>query len=213
MKANNDRQAALMRESERRLIAFADCGFSGSYGIPERAILELTRAVQKLGPRGLKIHPTNLKVPADDPRFFPVVKKAVELGLPIVIHSYPSASDPMFDSSAPARIFRLIWAVGLDPEDPPPFVIAHMGGVRFPETIVGGGYVDPSGTLFDICDLYGVEFAERLLRKIGLKRILFGTDYPIFPYKLYFEILDQMHSTATEIEQIAYKNAAKILGL
>lgn len=217
LKANNDRQATLMRESDGRLIAFADCGFSGPYEIPARAVSELTRAAQKLGLCGLKIHPTNLKVPADDPRFFPVVKKAVELGLPIVIHSYPSAFDPMFDSSAPARIFRLIWAVGLDPEDPPPFVIAHMGGVHFLEVGIVGGYtgvyVDISATLFDICDLYGVEFAERLLRKIGLERVLFGTDYPIFLYERYFEILDQMRFTDEEIEQIAYKNAAKILGL
>ncbi len=215
LKANNDRQAALMRESDGRLIAFADCGFSGPYGIPEKAVAELKRAVQRLGLRGLKIHPTNLRVPADDPRFFPVVRKAAELGLPVVIHSYPSAFDPMFDSSAPARIFRLIWAVGFDPEDPSPVVIAHMGGAHFPEVGIAGGYtgvyVDIAATLFDICDLWDIEFAERLLRKIGLERVLFGTDYPIFPYERYFEILDQMHFTDGEIEQIAYNNAAKLL--
>ncbi len=213
LKANNDRQAALMRGSDGRLIAFADCGFSGPYGIPARAVSELARAVQRLGLRGLKIHPSNLKVAADDPRLFPLVKKAAELRIPIVIHSYPSASDPMFDLSAPERIFRLIWAVGFDPDARPPFVVAHMGGVRFLETIVGGGYVDISGALFDICDLYGVEFAERLLRRIGVDRVLFGTDYPIFPYERYFEILDRMKFTDGEIEQIAYKNAARILNL
>jgi hypothetical protein len=56
-----------------------------------------------------------------------------------------------------------------------------------------------------------VGFAERLLRKIGLNRVLFGTDYPIFPYERYFEVLDQMRFTDGEIEQIAYKNAAKLL--
>jgi len=141
------------------------------------------------------------------------VKKAAELKIPIVVHSYPSASDPMFDLSAPARIFRLLWAVGLDPEEWPPFIIGHMGGVRFLEMIVGGGYVDISGMLLDICELYGVEFAERLLRRIGLDRVLFGTDYPIFPYERYFEVLDRMDFTEGEIEQIAYKNAAKLLNL
>ncbi len=213
LKANNERQAALMRESDGRLIAFADCALGDIYSGSWRVAAELERAIKKLGLQGLKIHPSNLKIAADDPRFFPVVKKAVELGIPIVIHSYPSASDPMFDLSAPERIFRLIWAVGLDPDERPPFIVAHMGGVRFLETIVSGGYVDLSGTLLDICDLYGVEFAERLLRRVGLDRVLFGTDYPIFPYERYFELLDRMNFTDAEIEQIAYKNAAKILRL
>jgi len=213
LKANNDRQAALMKESDGRLVAFADCALGDIYGGSWRVATELERAIKELGLQGLKIHPSNLKIAADDPRLFPIVKKAGGLKIPIVIHSYPSASDPMFDLSAPERIFRLIWAVGLDPDERPPFIVAHIGGVRFLETIVGGGYVDLSGTLLDICDLYGTEFAERLLRRIGLNRVLFGTDYPIFPYERYFEVLDQMHFTAAEIEQIAYKNAAKILGL
>ena len=54
-------------------------------------------------------------------------------------------------------------------------------------------------------------FAERLLRRIGLERVLFGTDYPIFPYERYYEVLDQMHFTDDEIEQIAYRNAANVL--
>jgi hypothetical protein len=200
-----------MKESEGRFIAFADCALGDIYGGSWRVAPELERAIKELGLQGLKIHPPNLKIAADDPRLFPIVKKAEELKIPIVIHSYPSASDPMFNLSAPERIFRLIWAVGLDPDERPPFIIAHMGGVRFLETIDGGGYVDLSGTLLDICDLYGVGFAERLLRKIGLNRVLFGTDYPIFPYERYFEVLDQMRFTDGEIEQIAYKNAAKLL--
>ena len=213
LRANNDRQAELMRDSKGKFIAFADCTLGDIYTGTWQVATELERAVRELGLRGLKIHPSNLKMAADDPRLFPVVKKAAELKIPIVVHSYPSASDPMFDLSAPERIFRLIWAVGLDPEERPPFIVAHMGGVRFLEMVVGGGYVDISGMLLDICELYGVEFAERLLRRIGLERVLFGTDYPIFPYERYFEVLDRMSFTEEEIEQIAYKNAARLLKL
>lgn len=70
-----------------------------------------------------------------------------------------------------------------------------------------------SGALLGISDLFGVEFCERLLRRIGIERVLFGTDYPIFPYQRYFEVLDRMSFTVEEIERIAYKNAAKLLGL
>ena len=63
----------------------------------------------------------------------------------------------------------------------------------------------------DRCQLYGVTFAKRLLRCIGLERVLFGTDYPIFPRERYYEVLDQMRFTDDEIEQIAYRNAANVL--
>jgi len=117
--ANNDRQADLMRESAGRFVAFADCALTGTYADPQRATAEVDRAVGELGLRGVKIHPSNLGVPADD---------------------------------------------------------------------------------------------ERLLRVIGLDRVLFGTDYPIHPYEQYYAVLDRMRFTPTEVERIAYANAARLLG-
>lgn len=64
-----------------------------------------------------------------------------------------------------------------------------------------------------ISDLFGIELCERLLHQIGLERILFGTDYPVYPYERYFEVLDRMNFTNEELEQIAYRNAAKLLKL
>lgn len=58
--------------------------------------------------------------------------------------------------------------------------------------IIDEGYVDISRTKLDVYELYGIEFAERLLRKIGLERILFGTDYHIFLYGRYFKMLNRM---------------------
>ena len=207
LRANNDRQAALMRESGGRFIAFADCALAGPYNIVDRVVKELGRAVKELGLRGLKIHPSNLKVAADDPRLGPIVEAAGRLGTPILFHSNPTAYDPDFYGSAPARIHRLMYG------RKQPYVIAHLGGISYLELLEGECYVEISGVLLDLCDLFGVEFCERLLRRIGLERVLFGTDYPIFPYERYFEVLDRMSFTDEEIEQIAYKNAAKLLKL
>ena len=207
LRANNDRQAALMRESGGRFIAFADCALAGPYNIVDRVVKELGRAVKELGLRGLKIHPSNLKVAADDPRLGPIVEAAGRLGTPILFHSNPTAYDPDFYGSAPARIHRLMYG------RKQPYVIAHLGGISYLELLEGECYVEISGALLGLCDLFGVEFCERLLRRIGLERVLFGTDYPIFPYERYFEVLDRMSFTDEEIEQIAYKNAAKLLKL
>lgn len=203
--ANNDRQAALAVSSGGRFVAYADLALGDVY-TPQRAAAELARAAGELGLRGLKIHPTDLGIPADDLRLVPVLRQAADLGLPVMVHSYPSDSGPSFDYSAPHRIARM--AVTFPDVT---WIIAHLGGVRFPDVIPIETYVDISGMLLGLCELYGVAFAERLLRRIGLERVLFGTDYPVFAYERYYEVLDQMHFTDDEIGQLAYRNAAAIL--
>ena len=203
--ANNDRQAALAASSGGRFVAYADLALGDVY-TPQRVATELARAAGELGLRGLKIHPTDLGIPADDLRLVPVLRQAADLGLPVMVHSYPSDSGPSFDYSAPHRIARM--AVTFPDVT---WIIAHLGGVRFPDVIPIETYVDISGMLLGLCELYGVAFAERLLRRIGLERVLFGTDYPVFAYERYYEVLDQMHFTDDEIGQLAYRNAAAIL--
>ena len=204
--ANNNRQASLAAASGGRFVAYADLALGDVYS-PQRAAAELRRAAKELGLRGLKIHPTDLGIPADDLRLVPVVRQAADLSLPVIVHSYPSDSGPGFDYSAPQRIARM--AVVFPDVT---WIVAHLGGVRFMDVIPLETYVDISGMLLAVCDLYGVAFAERLLRRIGLERVLFGTDYPVFPYERYYEVLDRMRFNEEEIEQIAYRNAAGILG-
>jgi len=206
LRANNERQAELMRDSEGRLIAFADCALEGRYGQPELCQRELSRAVEKLGLRGLKVHPSNLKVGADSSRLRPYLLAADKLGVPIVFHASPSAYDPDFYASCPGRIYQAMY--GLSDR----FVVAHLGGSAFLELLSGRGYVDISGGLVQICELFGIKFAEQLLRRIGLDRVLFATDYPIFPYERYFDLLDRMSFSDEEIEKIAYRNAERLLG-
>ncbi len=203
--ANNDRQAALAAASAGRFVAYADLALGDVY-TPQRAVAELKRAASELGLRGLKIHPANLGIAADDLRLAPVLRQAADLGLPVMVHSYPSDSGPSFDYSAPHRIARMAVAF---PDVT--WIVAHLGGVRFLDVIPLETCVDISGMLLGICELYGVAFAERLLRRIGLERVLFGTDYPVFAYERYYAVLDQMCFTDGEIEQIAYRNAANIL--
>jgi hypothetical protein len=203
--ANNERQAGLMEQGQGRLIAFADCALDGPYLQEDAGAVELTRAIEELGLRGLKVHPSNLKVSADDPRLRPYLLAAERLGVPIVFHANPSAYDPDFYGATPGRVYRAMY--GLSDR----FVVAHLGGAAFIEILSGRGYVDLSGGLLQICELFGVEFAERLLRRIGLERLLFATDYPIFPYERYFQILDRMNFSDEEIEQIAYHNAEVLL--
>ncbi len=202
LRANNQMQAQLMSESNGRFIAFADCRLDDRMQDPQEAIVH---AVQGLGLRGLKIHPYNLKVPADDDRLRPWYRVATTLQVPIIVHSNPTAYDPTFDGSAPSRIYEALLGHNEG------VTVAHMGGIRFLETMVGFGYVDTSYTLIQLADLYGVAFCERLLRQIGIDRVLFGTDSPICTYEQYEPIFDAMTLSQTELEKIAYLNAQRML--
>lgn len=189
----------------RRLIAFADCQIDGAYAQPQRGIVELQRAIGGLGLAGLKIHPHNLRASADDPRLLMWFDAADELNVPVVVHSNPSGYAPDFHGSAPARIYRAMVGGGRS------FVVAHMGGVSHLETLVGGGYVDMSGTLLWLAHLYGLPFCGRFLRRIGIDRLLFATDYPIYSYEAYYQILDALDFADAEIEKIAHANAERML--
>jgi predicted TIM-barrel fold metal-dependent hydrolase len=205
LRANNERQAKIVGRSGERLIGFADCAIDGTYAQPRRGIGELQRAVSGLGLAGLKVHPHNLRASADDPRLLVWFDAAAELNVPVVVHSNPSGYAPDFYGSAPARIYRAI--LGRSGS----FVIAHMGGVSHLETLAGGGYVDVSGTLLWLADLYGPPFCGRFLRRIGIDRLLFATDYPIYRYEAYYEVLDRLDFTDDEMEKIAHVNAERML--
>jgi len=205
LRASNDVQADLMRGSHGRFSAFADCRIDGPYAEAPAAAAEARRAIDDLGLRGLKIHPYNLDVEATDPRLAPWVEAAEEKGVPTVFHANPSGHASSFHGSAPSRVYAAMRGRSGT------FVVAHLGGVAFLETLAGGGYVDVSGTLLWLAELYGVPFCERFLRQIGVGRILFATDYPIYSHEAYYEILDAMDLSDNEVERIAFANAERML--
>lgn len=73
--------------------------------------------------------------------------------------------------------------------------------------------VDISFTIVDLVELYGIKITNNILRKFGVDRLIFGTDFPECDYQKYFDILDQMDFTQDEINEIAYKNISNILNL
>ncbi len=205
VKANNDVQARIGRDAGGRLIPFADCRIDGPYEAHPAVAEEMRRAIETLGLRGLKIHASNLDVEATDPRLDPWIDAAGTAGVPIVFHANPSGYATAFHGCAPSRIYEAMRGRSAC------FSVAHMGGVSFLETFAGGGYVDVSGTLLWLSDLYGVPFCERLLRRIGIDRILFATDFPIYPYEAYEHVFDAMQLSDDEIERIAFANAERML--
>jgi len=194
----------LVRKYPDRFFAFADVVASGAYFIEQTPCI-LEEAVQEYGLSGLKIHPTNLHMDADDLRLVPVLRKAAELGVPVMFHANPCRLG-FHDNCAPDKINRMI-QVFPDLE----IITAHLGGMKWPDAVSGCTWVDMSYILPKLAALYGIEQTNRILRAFGPERLIFGTDFPDGDYDVYFEILDRMDFTGEEIDRIAWKNITKLL--
>lgn len=171
----------------------------------DEAPYELEYAIKELGLHGLKLHPSNLAMDADDLRLVPVLRKAAELKVPVMYHSNPCMMG-FHDNCAPDKINKMIMVF---PDIQ--FITAHMGGMKYLDAWSGCTWVDISFVLPEFVELYGMEQTNRILRIFGADRLIFGTDYPEREYELYCSILDKMDFTEEEKRKIAYENINSFL--
>ncbi|WP_425445845.1 amidohydrolase family protein [Dethiothermospora halolimnae] len=202
----NEFHSKIIKEYPDRFMAFADINMNGSY-ILDGAPYELDYAIKELGLHGLKIHPNNLGIDADDLRLVPVLRKAAELDIPVMYHSNPCKTG-FHDSCAPDKINKMIKVF---PDIT--FITAHMGGMKYLDAFSGCTWVDISFILPELVMLYGIKQTNRILRMFGADRLIFGTDYPECDYKSYGSILNQMDFNEEEIEKISYGNIASIMNI
>ncbi len=197
----------------KRFYAFADILKEGAYFYEDTPYV-LEDAIKEYGLKGLKIHPSNLNLDMDSLEMVPVLRKAAELHVPVMIHSNPCRVG-FHDNCAPDKINKMIQ---IFPDVT--FITSHMGGMKWQDALTGCTYVDISSVLPEFVDLYGIEQTNRILRMFGPDRLIFATDYPDVKftnteeiYETYCDILNQMDFSEEEAEKIAYGNIAKILNI
>jgi len=194
----------LQRQYNDKFIGFADIVNTGAYFIEDTPLV-LKKAIKEYKLKGLKIHPSNLNMDADDLKLVPVLRKDAELKIPVMIHSNPCRTG-YNNNCAPDKINKMIKVFpDLD------IITAHLGGMKYMDAISGCTFVDISYILPILVKLHGVEQTNRILRMFGTDKLIFGTDYPEGNLETYCDILDQMDFTVEEMEQIAYKNIIKLL--
>lgn len=164
---------------------------------------ELDRAVS-LGLRGVKLHSDFQKFYIDDERAFPIYKACEERKLPILFH----IGDSRYDYSSPERLLNV---VGRFPELT--VIGAHFAGWSMWDR--GAELFDHSGIYTDCSSsLYAMapEHAAELIRKIGVHRVMWGTDYPMWSAKEELERFDKLPLTDRERELVLSENALRLLG-
>lgn len=190
-----------------KFYAFADVDTRNT---PAESVEAIRKAIDEYGLDGIKLYANNTGVAVDSEYNQVIFAFAQERGIPVAIHSYPNLED---DFCAAERIVRVT-------EQYPNLtvVVSHMGAYQWEKLLPTHAYVDISAILPDYVRTYGVEKTNDILRRFGVDRLIFATDYPdnrfLQPdeiYNSYFDILNQMDFTEDEAKQIAYENIEKVL--
>lgn len=163
------------------------------------------------GARGLKLHPNTQEFDVADPAVRAVVARAAIHGLPVLFDAYSP-----FDPAQPGKFVRLAMEV---PESR--LILAHAHGPAFPQLLVyevlarypwwnRNVWVDISATgpL-----LSGGPFSEQfvwVLRKVGVERVLFGSDFPLDDPARAVAAVAGLGFTDAELSRIFYENAMEL---
>jgi len=202
---------------------------------PTAALAELERAVKELGLRGIKMDGTVKGEYLDSKRFWPIFKKAEELGTPIFIHvedtrdsmiKYYSEFSESSATTGVGRDFdvcyhaaRLICS-GLFDEFPKlNFILGHMGaGIHFyPGRMTGGRGLKKTAADYLKQNFFAVTSGNFYLPSLmccyyatGADRILFGVDFPTESNEEAIKLVESAPISDGEKEKIFHLNAEEL---
>jgi predicted TIM-barrel fold metal-dependent hydrolase len=213
----NDYVAEYVRRHPEKLIGFCSVDPHDA-----DAVEQLEHAVRTLGLRGLKVGPIyqNVHPSADD--FVRLMKRAEELGVPVMIHQGTT-----FCANVSLELANPILLQPIALECPRlRVVIAHMGHPWIAETVVlirknRNFYTDISALYYRPWQFYN---ALVLAMEYGvLDRLLFGTDYPFTTAASTMEALRRVNAMVegtslpripeAAIERLIQRDSLQLLGL
>jgi hypothetical protein len=204
----NDALHAFVNEHPKRLFAIGTVHPADG----QEALDEVAR-IAELGFTMLKLHPNTQDLDVSSDEVAAVVEKAGEVGLPVLFDFSGALNAGNFDE-------YLQLALG-HPETQ--FVLAHMGLTKFDETVVLSALEQYSwyrdNIWFDLSAIAHVyadsPYESQLrwtIRRIGVERFLFGSDFPYRSPDNAIDDLERLGLTRKEQRKVFYENAASLFG-
>jgi len=187
-------------ESENRLIPFATLSPDMSKG---ELKAELTR-IKTLNLKGIKLHPDIQRFALDGEQAFKIFDE-LDGSLPVLAHT----GDTRFNFSGPKQMVEA--ALNFKHLT---FICAHFGGWSEWDDL--DGYLKTPNTFFDTCSSFMFmkpETALKIFHTLGVERFMFGTDYPMWNYKMEWELIKNLDLTEDELDKILFKNADEFFSL
>lgn len=173
------------------------------------AVLEVERAVLKLGLKAINVEPGFGSPPrsADDPMLFPIYDACDQLGVPVSIMSGPTAAS--LDMVRPAAVGHVAKAF------PKLSIICYHGFYPFMDEIIGVAFRWENVAI--VADMYifapggqrYVEAANGCMRN----QILFGSSYPFRPMRQSIDDYRALGFRDDVIDDVMYGNARRVLKL
>lgn len=200
----NDSIAALAEKSRGE--GFLTVGFAGMHqDFPDFAG-EIDR-IEKLGLKGVKLHPDIQQIDVDDEKLFPLYE-ILEGRMPVYFHI--GDNRPQYRFSEAKKLRRV-----LDRFPRLEVVAAHLGGYRAAaeaiEYLSGDPRVwyDTSSALWYLSP----EEATDIIDALGHDRVMFGTDYPVKNIDTELALFARLGLTESQREDILWNNAMRFLHL
>ncbi len=171
------------------------------------ALYELER-IKSLGLIGVKLHPDYQGFSVDDEKMVPIYKKISQLGLITVFHAgFDYGFAPPYGAT-PEKMVRALKFFDS------PVIAAHWGGINCAQGVLE--HLCGTDIYFDTSFGYSMMpkyYAEKILEKHSVDKMLFGTDTPWHTASMEMRLLDSLKLNADEMEKITNKNARKLLGI
>lgn len=188
----NDEIAEAQRRYPGRIVGFCRVDPRN----PKIAIEELERSILSLGLKGLKLHPVMEVFTPDHEYVIEVVKRAGDLGVPVLIHSGTGSLD------SPQRFYKLVEEAGETT-----LIIGHF--MAYPANVelakkYENVYLETSGVI-------APKVIELAVRDVGAEKILFGSDWPYLDLKFEMAKIEMSNISDDEKRLILGGNAEKIL--
>lgn len=182
---------------------------------------DLLLGIDRMGARGLKIHPGEGRFFPDDPCLAPVYETLERRGLPVVSHGGLDIANPDPKYSRPSAFSGL-----LERHPRLTLVIAHLGKDFFEESVrlaeshpnvcfdtssvIPG---DRTGEPLEGLSYLSDKQAVRLIRRIGVHRVMFGSDYPWYHPLWDLKRFLKLDFTGAEKAALLGGNAKRIFGI
>ncbi len=181
----------------------------------EAMAAEVSRCAGEFKVRGIKLHPAEGHYYPADERLWPAYARMQELGLVVLSHGGLFMLTPDVAYTQPANFEPVLHRF---PDLK--LVVAHLGHGFWDESVElarkhPNVYFDTSAVISGVERLNIMSndaFAE-LIRKLGVDRVLFGSDYPWFSPAASLRHFLQLPLKQDEREQILGQNARNTLGI